>query len=109
MKLFKAIMFPDSTKKNYSLSFCCDFLNLKSQEDHFHSAIFDSYMTARVVCFLIDWINYLINTGIEPKNILKPKKINDLSDAYINYSDSNSETKSTSKESQKSCVLMEVE
>lgn len=52
MKYFKDIIFPFSPKKNYSLSYCCEYFKLTSPKENFHSAIYDSFMTARMLCNL---------------------------------------------------------
>ena len=52
MKLFKQMVEPYSSKQNYSLEYCCNHFKLNSQRENFHSAIFDAFMTGRLVCAL---------------------------------------------------------
>ena len=49
LKIFKEI-FPFLSRNICSLKKCCEYLDLKTPSDNFHSAIFDSFMTARMVC-----------------------------------------------------------
>ena len=49
LKIFKEI-FPFLSRNICSLKKCCEYLDLKPPSDNFHSAIFDSFMTARMVC-----------------------------------------------------------
>ena len=46
----------------YSLSFsnlgkCCEYFNIKSDKNNFHNALFDSYMTARVICHIYELLD----------------------------------------------------
>lgn len=50
MGLFKKIFMPFTEKKCYALEFCCQHFGIVADENHFHSAIFDSFMTARMLC-----------------------------------------------------------
>jgi DNA polymerase-3 subunit epsilon len=64
MRLFKNIFgnIDHRLKKYCSLAKCCEFFNLKSTMENFHSAIFDSFMTARLVCKFYEFIEtYNIN------------------------------------------------
>ena len=65
MILFKNIVMPHTYKQHYSLIACCNHFNLGYKEDNFHSALFDAFMTARMVLSLYDYISYLENAGIE--------------------------------------------
>jgi DNA polymerase III epsilon subunit-like protein len=58
MRIFKHIFGPiDHRLQKYcSLAKCCEFFNIKSGRENFHSAIFDSFMTARLVCQLYEFI-----------------------------------------------------
>ena len=49
LKIFKEI-FPFLSRNICSLKKCCEYLDLKPPSDNYHSAIFDSFMTARMVC-----------------------------------------------------------
>lgn len=68
MKLFKKMVEPASVKKNFSLEYCCNFFHLNSVKENFHSAIFDAFMTARMVCCLMKYepnkneTNHIINS-----------------------------------------------
>ena len=53
MKLFKKIVAPNSIKQSFALDHCCNYFNLSSLKENFHSAIFDSFMTARMLCCLM--------------------------------------------------------
>ena len=53
MKLFKKIVEPNTIKQSFSLEYCCNFFHLNSLKENFHSAIFDSFMTARMLCCLM--------------------------------------------------------
>ena len=61
MRLFKLIVKPDSKKQKYKLEYCCSFFNLTAPIENFHSAIFDAFMTARMVCCLFQYKNNLIS------------------------------------------------
>jgi DNA polymerase III epsilon subunit-like protein len=46
----------------YSLSFtnlgkCCEYFNIKSEENNFHNALFDAFMTARMICQIYDLLD----------------------------------------------------
>jgi DNA polymerase-3 subunit epsilon len=46
----------------YSLSFtnlgkCCEYFNIKSEENNFHNALFDAFMTARMICEIYDLLD----------------------------------------------------
>jgi DNA polymerase-3 subunit epsilon len=58
MRIFKNIFGPiDHRLKKYcSLAKCCEFFNLKSSRENFHTAIFDSFMTARLVCKFYEFV-----------------------------------------------------
>ena len=71
MILFKNIIMPHTYKQHYSLIACCNYFNLEYKDNHFHSALFDAFMTARMVLSLYDYISYLDNAGIE---IIQKKK-----------------------------------
>ena len=71
MILFKNILMPHTYKQHYSLIACCNYFNLEYKDNHFHSALFDAFMTARMVLSLYDYISYLDNAGIE---IIQKKK-----------------------------------
>jgi DNA polymerase-3 subunit epsilon len=59
MRLFKLIVKPDTQKQKYALDYCCNFFNLTAPIDNFHSAIFDAFMTARMICSLFQYNNNL--------------------------------------------------
>ena len=46
----------------YSLSFtnlgkCCEYFNIKSEENNFHNALFDAFMTARMICRIYELLD----------------------------------------------------
>ncbi len=46
----------------YSLSFtslgkCCEYFNIKSEENNFHNALFDAFITARMICQIYDLLD----------------------------------------------------
>lgn len=58
----------------YSLSFtnlskCCEYFNIKSDNNKFHNALFDSYMTARMICKIYELLD-------ENKELRNNKHIN---------------------------------
>jgi hypothetical protein len=67
MKLFKQMVEPYSSKQNYSLEYCCNYFKLNSQRENFHSAIFDAFMTGRLVCALF---RYRLNYNITKVNVV---------------------------------------
>ena len=48
-------------KKYCSLAKCCEYFNLKSSKYSFHTAIFDSFMTGRLLCSIYDYVETRIN------------------------------------------------
>ena len=60
MRIFREIISktePLYDEKYTSLEKCCEYFGLKSNEKIFHNALFDSYMTARLVCKLYEKID----------------------------------------------------
>ncbi len=72
LKIFKEI-FPFLSRNICSLKKCCEYLDLKPPSDNYHSAIFDSFMTARMVCKFFE-IGNEIKEREEIKNKEKNKK-----------------------------------
>jgi DNA polymerase-3 subunit epsilon len=58
MRIFKSILgsYDSKCKKYCSLGKCCEYFGLKSSKDNFHSAIFDSFMTARLLCRIFEFV-----------------------------------------------------
>ena len=59
MRMFRKIISreePLYDEKYTSLEKCCEYFGLKTNEKIFHNALFDSYMTARLVCKLFEKI-----------------------------------------------------
>lgn len=89
MKIFKNIFFPFSKHKKFSLASCCEYLNLYSPQDNFHSAIYDAFMTARLLCKIYDALE-LINSlnsafsQIEKEYDVNNNKINEIEDNLYN-------------------------
>jgi DNA polymerase III epsilon subunit family exonuclease len=52
VRIFRSIY--SSVCQKASLSNCAQFFNLKSMKENFHSALFDSFITARVVCKIFE-------------------------------------------------------
>ena len=98
MKIFRTI-FPNLSRNYCSLSKCCEYFDFVSPNQNFHSAIHDSFMTARIVCKFFEIFNnkenYLLESK-EPKdsNIrLEKKKERDNSEIDIyNVIDKGEET-----------------
>ena len=80
-----------------SLKHCCNYFNLENNENQFHNALFDSYMTARLINKIYDLLdmnkhikkdknlnltnsldNFLINKKEEKKNYLENKNVNNI-------------------------------
>ena len=60
MRIFREIISktePLYDEKYTSLEKCCEYFGLKTNEKIFHNALFDSYMTARLVCKLYEKID----------------------------------------------------
>ena len=88
MRLFKLIVKPDSKKQKYKLEYCCSFFNLTAPIENFHSAIFDAFMTARMVCCLFQYKNNLkINEQIN--NVSNGLSGNKYNNNIKNNSDNN--------------------
>lgn len=78
MKIFRTI-FPNLSRNYCSLSKCCEYFDFVSPNQNFHSAIHDSFMTARIVCKFFEIFNNKENFLLESKepkdsNILLEKK-----------------------------------
>ena len=59
MRIFREIISknePCYDEKYTSLEKCCEYFGLKSNDKVFHNALFDSYMTARLVCKIYEKI-----------------------------------------------------
>ena len=60
MRIFREIISKEEPlydEKYTSLEKCCEYFGLKSNDKIFHNALFDSYMTARLVCKLYEKID----------------------------------------------------
>ena len=60
MRIFREIVSknePLYDEKYTSLEKCCEYFGLKSNDKVFHNALFDSYMTARLVCKIYEKID----------------------------------------------------
>ena len=60
MRIFREIISKEEPlydEKYTSLEKCCDYFGIKSNDKVFHNALFDSYMTARLVCKLYEKID----------------------------------------------------
>ena len=60
MRIFREIISknePLYDEKYTSLTKCCEYFGLKSNDKVFHNALFDSYMTARLVCKIYEKID----------------------------------------------------
>jgi DNA polymerase-3 subunit epsilon len=68
MRLFKNIFgtIDHRLKKYCSLAKCCEFFNLKAGKENFHSAVFDAFMTARLVCRYYEFIE---SYNVNPTNL----------------------------------------
>ena len=80
LKIFKNLVKPNSIKKKFALDYCCEYFKLTAPKDNFHSAIFDAFMTARVICCLFGFNNKKENyNNISSENhILINEKKNNL-------------------------------
>ena len=87
MILFKNIIMPHTYKQHYSLIACCNYFNLEYKNNNFHSALFDAFMTARMVLALYDYISYLENAGIEIIQKKKKETIDNSSTASVTKND----------------------
>ena len=79
MRIFKEIIGriePYFDDKFICLEKCCRFFELNSNEKMFHNALFDSFMTGRVICKLYE----ILDTNIELQHELKynPNYSNDV-------------------------------
>ena len=66
MQIFRSI-FPHLSRNYVSLSKCCEYFNLVSPNQNFHSAIHDSFMTARMVCKFFEIFNNKENYIAQPE------------------------------------------
>ena len=60
MRIFREIISknePSYDEKYTSLEKCCEYFGLKSNDTVFHNALFDSYMTARLICKIYEKID----------------------------------------------------
>jgi DNA polymerase-3 subunit epsilon len=72
MRIFKKVFgnIDHRLQKYCSLAKCCEFFNIKTSKDNFHSAIFDSFVTARLVCKIYEFIE---DYNIDLSNLQKTK------------------------------------
>ena len=64
MRIFKDIIGKIDLKYSNtftSLSNCCEYFKLKSSENNFHNALFDSFMTSRMICKIYETLDKNIN------------------------------------------------
>lgn len=80
MKLFKQMVEPYSSKQNYSLEYCCNYFKLNSQRENFHSAIFDAFMTGRLVCALFRYRASYNVTKVNVVNVVEESNSNSNKD-----------------------------
>ena len=88
MKMFKDVV--GRIEHNYydkyvCLEKCCEFFGLKANNNCYHNALFDAFMTARLVCKLYE----LIENDIRFKNFKKEIKYNPNSYKNFNYLNNN--------------------
>ena len=88
MKMFKDVV--GKIEHNYSdkyvcLEKCCEYFRLKANNNCYHNALFDAFMTARLVCKLYE----LIENDSRFKNFKKEIKYNPNSYKAFNYLNSN--------------------
>ena len=88
MKMFKDVVgriehnFYD---KYVCLEKCCEYFELKANSNSFHNALFDAFMTARLVCKLYE----LIDNDMRFRNFKKEIKYNPNSFKNFNYLNNN--------------------
>ena len=64
MRIFKDIIGKIDLKYSNtftSLSNCCEYFKLKSSENNFHNALFDSFMTSRMICKIYETLDKNVN------------------------------------------------
>jgi len=64
MRIFKDIIGKIDLKYSNtftSLSNCCEYFKLKSNENNFHNALFDSFMTSRMICKIYETLDKNVN------------------------------------------------
>ena len=88
MKMFKDVV--GRIEHNYydkyvCLEKCCEFFGLKANNNCYHNALFDAFMTARLVCKLYE----LIENDSRFKNFKKEIKYNPNSYKNFNYLNNN--------------------
>ena len=88
MKMFKDVV--GRIEHNYydkyvCLEKCCEYFGLKANNNCYHNALFDAFMTARLVCKLYE----LIENDIRFKNFKKEIKYNPNSYKNFNYLNNN--------------------
>ena len=89
MRIFKEIIGriePFFDDKFICLEKCCRFFELNSNEKCFHNALFDSFMTGRVICKLYE----ILDTNIEIQKELKyDPNLNERDNKLINNNENN--------------------
>jgi DNA polymerase III epsilon subunit-like protein len=75
LKIFKE-MFPNLSRNYCSLSKCCEYFELLPPAENYHSAIFDSFMAARMVCKFFEIFNEFEKRKNDKLNINKIEKFN---------------------------------
>ena len=77
LKIFKE-MFPNLSRNYCSLSKCCEYFELLPPAENYHSAIFDSFMAARMVCKFFEIFNEFEKRKNDKLNVNKIEKFNDV-------------------------------
>jgi DNA polymerase-3 subunit epsilon len=77
-------MFPDISRGICSLSKCCEYLDIKLPNKNFHSAIYDSFMVAKLMSKLFD----IKEQVLENKNNMNTSQNNRSNNSY-NYNSFN--------------------
>ena len=75
MKLFKDVVGtinPEFYDKYVCLEKCCEYFNLKATNNYYHNALFDAFMTARMVCKVYE----IIETDSRFRNFKRKIKYN---------------------------------
>jgi DNA polymerase-3 subunit epsilon len=57
MRIYNKLTTSSKEVRNFcKLEQCCEFFQLKSKESNFHSALFDAFMTARLICKMYEFL-----------------------------------------------------
>ena len=88
MKMFKDVIGrinPEFYDKYVCLEKCCEYFKLKATNNYYHNALFDAFMTARMVCKLYE----IIENDSRFRNFKKEIKYNPNSYKSYNISNNN--------------------